>query len=738
MSVVHSDYQAAQAALYGIGGGVVLACWEGDAAVRAMPRVEGEALPAPILSLSVATSWGGSRSLVAFRRPKRAARIAFVTGEGSEVASATPAASLPRPSASLLLDGLRPGEQVRAVRFLLQSCRAAFGLGTHPIFVQLCGELVRDLLPTPGRLAARLDATDGLVLCEGRLSDSFGRVADVVLIGEAAVRRNRHLPDIGADGDFRLMLDADALDRRQMVVLLGEQALACRSVDLAKPRPRLLRWLETARPSHSLREYVGACLALAGQDDAAAAAALRELQLLFPLVKAGVTTRTKPVGCEVELALAEGADGLFVSGWLHDPHALVDGITAVSATGRRTLLNAPLHRFPRADVAQHYGAGGGDAGFATYVPAGGGSFQHRFELALKSGEILHVVAPPQPQSFAEARNAVLGSMPPPFLSKAALADCIAPAAAALHGRAMAEKGVADIVDFGVPPARPNVSVVVPLYKVLDFLRFQIAAFAVDPTMAQAELIYVLDSPEQRGEVEHLLRGLHALYGVPLRLAVMTANYGFAAASNEGAALARAPKILFLNSDVIPDRGGWLPVLSAALDGNPRLAAVGPKLLFDDESLQHAGMHFARDLTGEWYNLHFFKGLPRDFIPACVTRLVPAVTGACVLVRRALIERLGGFSEDFIIGDYEDSDLCLRLRQAGHEIGYVPQAELYHLERQSINKHAGYTRGVACAYNRRLHALRWDGLMAELSGERAPAQAEAPKAAAPKRRRKVAA
>ena len=60
-----------------------------------------------------------------------------------------------------------------------------------------------------------------------------------------------------------------------------------------------------------------------------------------------------------------------------------------------------------------------------------------------------------------------------------------------------------------------------------------------------------------------------------------------------------------------------------------------------------------------------------------------------------------------MGDYEDSDLCLRLRALGGDIRYVPGAELYHFERQSIVGHAGYARTLACAHNRRLHHLRWD-------------------------------
>ena len=87
-----------------------------------------------------------------------------------------------------------------------------------------------------------------------------------------------------------------------------------------------------------------------------------------------------------------------------------------------------------------------------------------------------------------------------------------------------------------------------------------------------------------------------------------------------------------------------------------------------------------------------------------------VTGAALAIRRSLFERIGGVCEDYIIGDYEDSDLCLRVRETGAAILYVPKAELFHFERRSIQMHAGYTRTHASLYNRLLHHARWDGAM----------------------------
>ena len=97
---------------------------------------------------------------------------------------------------------------------------------------------------------------------------------------------------------------------------------------------------------------------------------------------------------------------------------------------------------------------------------------------------------------------------------------------------------------------------------------------------------------------------------------------------------------------------------------------------------------------------------------------PAHEGAVrdALVARVAFERAGGVCEDYIIGDYEDSDFCLRVRETGGTIFYVPEAELFHFERRSIRLHAGYARTHASLYNRLLHNARWDAAMdAAMSG-----------------------
>jgi GT2 family glycosyltransferase len=162
----------------------------------------------------------------------------------------------------------------------------------------------------------------------------------------------------------------------------------------------------------------------------------------------------------------------------------------------------------------------------------------------------------------------------------------------------------------------------------------------------------------------------------------------------------------VNSDVIPATPGWLEKMAARLNGRRRVGAVGPKLLFEDGSIQHAGMYFSQDHRGYWLNQHFHKGMPRNYAPACEERIVPAVTGACLVTSKSIFDTVGGFTEDYVVGDYEDSDLCLKITMTDRKIAYVPDIELYHLERRSMSLNAEYMRGIAWQYNCALHTERW--------------------------------
>jgi len=442
--------------------------------------------------------------------------------------------------------------------------------------------------------------------------------------------------------------------------------------------------------------------------------AVRDAQVLAMAPPRAAAETANAVGAAVDRAIADHGGGVFLVGWLHDPLRLTRGLTLRGPFGAIPVPPERIFRVSRPDVVKKFEqAPFGDAdprpGFVVHVPdAGPGPVaQWRVEIALGSGDAIELVAGPALLPAAQAREAVLRSVNPLDVGPAMLDEVLAPAAARLHEAASADPVGQEVVQIGPRPARPSVSFVIPLYRNLRFIRHQVAAFARDPMLRDAEIIYVLDSPEQRGEAEHLLRGTCGLAGIGVTLVLHGRNAGYATACNSGAAIATAPLLLMLNSDVVPDRPGWMAPLLARLDSDPRIACVGPKLMFDDGSLQHAGLYFARGPGNDWFNCHYFKGFPRHYPDANRAREVPGVTGAAMLIRREAWDGVGGFHAGYIVGDYEDSDLCLRLRQAGGTIFYEPAAELFHFERQSIAQHGGYAGTVAAAYNRRLHHQRWD-------------------------------
>jgi GT2 family glycosyltransferase len=140
----------------------------------------------------------------------------------------------------------------------------------------------------------------------------------------------------------------------------------------------------------------------------------------------------------------------------------------------------------------------------------------------------------------------------------------------------------------------------------------------------------------------------------------------------------------MNSDILPSTQGWLRKMLFSYTARKHCGTLAPKLLYADGAIQHAGMYFSLNSTREYYeNLHYYKGYPAAHPPACVSCDVPAVSGACMLINTALFREVGMLSTRYLIGDYEDSDLCLRLAQQGYTHRYLASVELYHYERQSF-------------------------------------------------------
>jgi O-antigen biosynthesis protein len=161
-------------------------------------------------------------------------------------------------------------------------------------------------------------------------------------------------------------------------------------------------------------------------------------------------------------------------------------------------------------------------------------------------------------------------------------------------------------------------------------------------------------------------------------------FNFSTASNHAASGTQSEHLLLLNDDVRPIKPDWLRWMTAFM-ADPQVGVVGARLLYPDDRVQHGGVILG--LAGLCDHAHRF--LPREergyMSRAVIAQEMSAVTGACMLVRRALFEHLGGLDESYPSA-FNDVDLALRVREAGHSIVYAAQAELYHHELQTYGDH----------------------------------------------------
>jgi O-antigen biosynthesis protein len=408
----------------------------------------------------------------------------------------------------------------------------------------------------------------------------------------------------------------------------------------------------------------------------------------------------------------------WVVGWCGGGNDMLERIELITPEGQRAGNLDGAYRYPRPDVAENWAATGVHEtekhGFIKYLELEAPSRLSEgwiIELRRRTGQQLEGPMPPATLDPIVTRGMILVEATAARVDSEELRLAHArPALERLQRHLNRSVEIDSIVQHGEPPEAPSVSIVVPLYTRIDLVEHQFTQFWSDPDFADAELIYVLDTPELAPALSELVAELHELYGLPVKVLTLNRNGGYAIANNRGVSQARGRLVLLLNSDVIPAEPGWIGRMRDFYDATPGIGALGPKLLFEDDSIQHAGMYFQRDpATGIWWNQHYHKGFSRTLAPANVSRPVPAVTAACMMIERELYEQVGGFSDLYVQGGFEDSDLCLRVLDAGRENWYIAGVELYHLEAQSFPIHLRATN----PYNGWLQAHLWDARIREV-------------------------
>jgi GT2 family glycosyltransferase len=220
---------------------------------------------------------------------------------------------------------------------------------------------------------------------------------------------------------------------------------------------------------------------------------------------------------------------------------------------------------------------------------------------------------------------------------------------------------------------PDVTVIVVNYNGGEHVLRCLAAIGAQARLPEA--VIVVDNASTDGSAPACTAAIAA----DARLAERTqfvrldTNAGFAAANNRGIAMADTAYVALLNPDAFPEPG-WLAALLDAATRHPEIAAFGSRQMLAGRDGIVDGLGDCYSLTGlAWRRGHGRRLAPADLVP----REIFSPCAAAALYRRAAVLEVGGFDEDYFCY-FEDVDLGLRLRLAGHRARYVPDAVVAHV------------------------------------------------------------
>jgi len=217
----------------------------------------------------------------------------------------------------------------------------------------------------------------------------------------------------------------------------------------------------------------------------------------------------------------------------------------------------------------------------------------------------------------------------------------------------------------------KISIIIPVRDRVDLLAHCIDSLTRKTIYAPYEIIVVDNDSQSEDARAYFSHFKHRLlhYSGPFNLSALN---NFAVKQTD------SPWLLFLSYHTEVLDADWMTTMAEHVQ-RPEVGAVGPRLLYPDDTVQHAGIVVGVGGIAEYA----FRGSPAEVPGVCrqlqATRNYSAVTGACLLTRRDVFEEVGGFDEECLPVHFNDVDLCLKMRRAGYSIVYTPFARLYHHE-----------------------------------------------------------
>jgi GT2 family glycosyltransferase/2-polyprenyl-3-methyl-5-hydroxy-6-metoxy-1,4-benzoquinol methylase len=235
---------------------------------------------------------------------------------------------------------------------------------------------------------------------------------------------------------------------------------------------------------------------------------------------------------------------------------------------------------------------------------------------------------------------------------------------------------------------PDVSIIIPT-RDLVYLLSRCVFSILERTEYKNYEILIMDNQSQEKETYDFFKRIQE--NEKVRVIPYDRPFNYAAINNKAVRHAKYEYLLFLNNDTEVISGEWL---SAMLEFAQRddVGAVGAKLYYPDDTIQHGGVIIGLGGLGiaDHSHRHMPGSSPGDMGRLKVIQNLSAVTAACMMVRKKVFEEVKEFDER-LSHDFNDVDLCLKIREKGYLIVFTPYAELYHYEMKSRGSEARHKR-----------------------------------------------
>lgn len=241
------------------------------------------------------------------------------------------------------------------------------------------------------------------------------------------------------------------------------------------------------------------------------------------------------------------------------------------------------------------------------------------------------------------------------------------------------------VQYALPASLPLVSCIICTRDRVELLKVIVDGILHETDYTNVEVLIINNQSAEPATLAYF-QSLKTEKRV--RVIDYNAPFNFSAINNFGAKHAKGEIFAFLNNDLKVIHADWLTELVRFICQND-VGAVGAKLYYPDGTLQHGGVVLGiGQVEGYSHGVagHSHKGFPQfayGFIGrTIVNQCFSAVTAACLLTKKSIFEKIGGFEENKLAVAFNDIDLCLRIGELGLRIVWTPFSQLYHFESAS--------------------------------------------------------